>query len=509
MLQKFIVGLASLVVLGAAAGGGWWYAAERGWIAGKPSAPRSENFKRALDEHLRRTTVYYARPCAPVEMTRPQDGMGPTDIRFDWTPAAFRAVIDPRQPQLQHIGARYAFFAAQGYMDAKALADGATEYTLNWKGYAASTGQACFLMAGAERNAEILSFAWKRNENGVDVFEAIARTPHQNFEAWVLTSEFKKIFADQSLQRYLEPQPVAYEFAREERGFEVIAEEGRALTTRMGNAIRPEVLTKLAGGVTAERVRAALDAYLITPDGAARTRICLGLPESGQADENTLDGFRYRGPGGIEQPAPTFTYYNLLTRAPYHGADPLRGFVMMQKLEALGHASAETIPVFAFRDQPVAGAVRFTPSAAFIARYGSERCYPIGTTQVEEIVRFETLTETNLTPPFVARVVIKPFDEEAAKIVAALPHFARMQEVGGVLRGVLQYHDNVLKVVNVTTQYPVFHADVTAVQWPVVEAPLPPGGLFSPTPHAPVGTGANPSGSVRTVPPRVFAIPPR
>ena len=203
MLQKIIVGIASLIVLAAAAAGGWWYAAERGWIAGKPNSPRKENFKAALDEYLRRgPTSYYQRPCAPVDMIRPQDGMGPAEVRFDWTPAGFRGLVDPRQPQSQRAAQRYAYFAKQGYLAAKTLADGASEYTLTWKGYSASTGQPCFVMAGAERSSEVLSSAKKRTENGVDVYEVVARASHQNFEPWAQTPEFRQMYADQSLQRF-------------------------------------------------------------------------------------------------------------------------------------------------------------------------------------------------------------------------------------------------------------------------------------------------------------------
>jgi hypothetical protein len=239
----------------------------------------------------------------------------------------------------------------------------------------------------------------------------------------------------------------------------------------MRNAVRPEVLAKMAGGVTAERVRAALDTYLGSPQGAQQTRVCLRLPDAHQVDEGNLDTFRYRVPGGEEPPAPSLTFYNLLSRAPYQGQEPLRGYVMMQKFEALGFATSEKLPGQSFRMSPAAGAVRFTLTPAFLARYGNERCYPIGTAQVEELTSFEPLTETNLTPPFVARVKIKPFDEEAAKIVAAFPHFARMQEVGGVLRGMLQYQDNDLRVVNLNPQFPMFHPDVSAVRLPVVEGP--------------------------------------
>ena len=473
MLQKIIVGIASLIVLAAAAAGGWWYAAERGWIAGKPNSPRKENFKAALDEHLRRASNYYQRPCAPVDLSRPPDGMGQAEVRFDWTPAGFRGLVDPRQPQSQRSAQRYAYFAKQGYLTAKTLADGATEYALTWKGYSVSTGQPCFVMAGAERSAEVLSFARKRSENGVDVYEVVARASHQNFAPWAQTPEFKQLYADQSLQRFLEPQPVAYELARGDRGWEVIAEQGRPITAQVRNAVRPEVLARMAGGITAERVRAALDSYLGSPQGAQQSRVCLRLPEAQQVDEGNFDAIRYRVPGGEEPPAPSFTFYNLLSRAPYQGQEPLRGYVIMQKFESLGFATSEKLPGQSFRMSPAAGAVRFTLTPAFLARYGNERCYPVGTVQVEELASFEPLTETNLTPPFVARVKIKPFDEEAAKIVAAFPHFARMQEVGGVLRGMLQYQENDLRVVNVNPQFPVFHPDVSAVHLPTVEGPAP------------------------------------
>ncbi|MSP98135.1 MAG: hypothetical protein EXR29_13155 [Betaproteobacteria bacterium] len=94
---------------------------------------------------------------------------------------------------------RYAFFAKQGYFAAKTLPDGAIEYTLTWKGCAAPTGQACFQMASAERSVEVLSFAKKRTENGVDVYEVVVRAAHQNVEPWAQTPEFKQVFADQSL----------------------------------------------------------------------------------------------------------------------------------------------------------------------------------------------------------------------------------------------------------------------------------------------------------------------
>jgi hypothetical protein len=204
-------------------------------------------------------------------------------------------------------------------------------------------------------------------------------------------------------------------------------------------------------------------------------------------------------------PAPSLTFYNLLARTPYVGVEPLRGYAMMQKLEALGYATSETGPAASFRSQPAAGMVRFLPTEKFLARYAQERCFPVGTVQVEEIARFEPLVETNLTPPFVARVKIRPYDEEGAKIVAALPHFARMQQVGGVLRGSLQYQENELKVTSLNAQYPVYHPDVSNVRLPVIEAAPPPKGAPAPKPRAQTPPGkpgmyASPFGAPVTQP---------
>lgn len=475
-MQKLIVGLAALIVAAALAGGGWWFAADRGWIPGKPNSPRPENFKAALDAHLKRTTTYYNRPCAPVNAPRPPDGMGPKDVRWDWSPASFRAVVDPRRPSYDRADRRFAYLAQQGFFTANALPDGTTEYLLTWKGIAASTGQSCFAMAAADRAAEVLSFAKKRVENGVDVYEVVARVQLTSVEPWAKAPDFLEAFGKQQFQRYFEPPPVAYELARGEQGFEVIAEQGRPAQPRLvGGAVQPALLAKLAGGVTAERVKAALEAWAAGP-GAAQMRVCLRAPEPHEADENTLYSRTYPRPA-LPEPV-TLTYYNLLMR-PQHNANPLRGYLIMRKFEALGFASAELLPAADFKGQPAAGAVRFTLSPAFLQRYAPERerCWPVGTAQVDEVVRFDAIGESNLTPQFIARARIKPWDDEAKKVIEAFPHLARAQEVGGVVRGSLQYYDNELRVTSAHTQFPLYHPDAAEAKLPVVEPPPPPKGV--------------------------------
>ncbi len=478
MIQKIIVGLAALIVAAAAAGGGWWFAADRGWIPGKPNSPRAENFKAALDAYLKRSNSPYNRPCAPVNAPRPQDGMGPRDVRWDWSPASFRAVVDPRRPAYDRPERRFAYLAQQGFFTANALPDGTTEYLLTWKGMAASTGQSCFAMAASDRAAEVLSFAKKRVENGVDVYEVVARVQLTSIEPWAKAPEFLEAFGKQQFQRFFEPPPVAYELARGEQGFEVIAEQGRPAQARMGGAVQPALLAKLAGGITAERVKAALETWAAGP-GAQQMRICLRPPEQHEADEVTQPQRAYGSIGTMGAMAlaeqPTYTIYNLLMRPP-HNANPLRGYLILRKFESLGFARSDLLPASDFRGQPAAGAVQFTLLPAFVERFAPnrERCWPVGTAQVAEVVKFDPIGESNLTPQFIARAVIKPWDDEAKKVIEAFPHLARAQEVGGVIRGSLQYYDNELRVTSAHAQFPMYHPDAAEAKLPVVEPPPPP-----------------------------------
>ncbi len=72
---------------------------------------------------------------------------------------------------------RYTLLAKQGFFTPAPLGEGAVEYTLTWKGMAASPMQSCIQFASGVREAEVLSHEKKRSENGVDVYEVVARAP--------------------------------------------------------------------------------------------------------------------------------------------------------------------------------------------------------------------------------------------------------------------------------------------------------------------------------------------
>ena len=482
MLRNLVFGIATLIVAGSIAAGGWWFAAGQGWLPGRADAPRAENFKRALDAHLARTSSGpYARPCAPVQADRQRDGAGPKDIRWDWSPASFRHVVDPRVLQSQMQAPRYTLLAKQGFFTPAPLGEGAVEYTLTWKGMAASPMQSCIQFASGVREAEVLSHEKKRSENGVDVYEVVARARHTGLEPWAQTPEFRQAFGDGQLNAVFEPQPVTYQLARTAGRWEVISEQGRSVVQRAGS--RPEAIVKLVGSLSPEKVRGALEAWLASPQGLSAARVCLRLPDAQQADEISADPTR---PG---QEALTYTYYHLMTRQT-HQQEPLRGYLLMQKLVDLGLATAEPFGVASFRDMPAVGAVRFTPGAAFLDQYSRtrERCLPLGTLALDQVVHFDQPTEANASPQFLARVKARPLDERAAKILEAFPHYVRMQEVGAVLRGSLQFQDANVTVANGSVLLPVWHPDPAEARLPVIDAPPPPPPTRGAKPAPPLAT---------------------
>ena len=169
MTNRIVVVIAALIVLGAAGFGGWWLAATRGWIPGMPHSPRPENFKAALDEYYARTANMMARQCAALGYSPGQRQMGHPDTAFDWTPAGFLARVDGDQGRQPHLAKRLTLLEKHGHLQSRKAADGALEYLLPWKGYAASNGQGCFYLTSGEREAKILAGDKSRVENGVEI----------------------------------------------------------------------------------------------------------------------------------------------------------------------------------------------------------------------------------------------------------------------------------------------------------------------------------------------------
>jgi len=469
-MNSITVALAKLIVALAIAAGAWWIAAEQGWIPGRPDSPRAENFKRAIDQQLALQGGSRSRACAPLRVRRPANGMGPPGVRFDWTPAGFVIAVDARREPQPNLAPQIALLAAQGFFDSKPLADGAIEYALTWKGFAASPRQGCFEFAGNSYDTEVLSFKAKGVARDVELYEVIARPALRGIAAWAQTPEFRAAFGANTLRRILEPEPVAYELARVEGGFEVLTARGRPVRRR--GAMDPLLASRLAGDLTAERLRGAIDGWL-SGRGAQRARVCLQLPRANAADETNIRRAR-RARTTQDEPI-TYTFYNLLARQGRAADRVLAGYQSLRTLETLGYAKSELFPAEEFKGRAAAGAVRFTLSAEFAARLvaGGRACVPVGTVSVEEVLRFDPISASNPRPQFHARVALTAYDAEADALIKAYPHLARLQAVGGALRGKVRYEDRGIEVRSAQLMLPHYQPDLSGVSLPTVDADAP------------------------------------
>lgn len=486
-MKKTLITLLVLAILGGGSFGGWWVAADRGLIAGKPNSPRAENFKAAIDHHLAQgARNFHSQPCvsapaAPALQGTP--GGGFKDTRFDHTPAGFFASPDLRSDPGGSIKNRLAFLEKQGLLQSATNAGGGIEYTMTWRGFAASNGSGCFHVASAEREAKVIGFEKKRTENGVDIYEVTATALPQSVEAWAQTPEFKDLFPQQSgLLRQLNPDPVVYELARGDRGFTVISERGQPI--RSASSEQAAITAKLIGQLTAERVKVAAQSWMArSSEHTAGNRLCLQLPGANEVDQITPDP-RTTPPTAAATDL-SFDLYNLVNRELREGDPRLRSYAFLRRLESLGIARSELLNFSEFNGAPAQGGVRFVLPRSFTERFagGPRGCYVLGTLQVEEAIRFAPFSTGLPNPPFTARLALTPVDEDAKRIIAAFGHYSRVAEAGAVLSGVLNYKDGELQVGHAQLRLPAFHPDVSGLRLPAIQTGLS-------RPPAAAGTGA-------------------
>jgi len=472
-LKKSLLTLLVPAILGGGGFAGWWTAADRGLIPGKPNSPRAENFKTAVDNHLAQgARNFHSQPCVSVPVNPGAQGGGFKDTRFDHTPVGFFVSPDLRNDPGGSIKNRLAFLEKQGLLQSAMNTGGGTEFTMTWRGFAASNDNGCFHVASAEREAKVIGFEKKRTENGIDIYEVTASSPPKSIEAWAQTPEFKDLFPQQSgLLRQLNPDPLIYELARGETGFTVISERGQP--TRSPASEQAAITAKLVGKLTADRVKAAAQSWIArNSEHVANNRLCLQLPGAHEVDQITPDP-RVTPPTAAATDL-SFDIYNLVNRELREGDPRQRSHAFLRRLESLGIARSELLNFPEFKGAPAQGGVRFVLPRSFTERFagGPRGCYVLGTLQVEEVIRFAPFSVGQPNPPFTARLTLTPVDEDAKRIIAAFGHYSRVAEVGAVLTGTLNYKDGELQVGHAQLRLPAFHPDVSGLRLPVIQTGL-------------------------------------
>ena len=427
----------------------------------------------AIDDHLLTGgSLYYRYPkCVPLGYMpglKMYGRPGFEDARFDYTPAGFLVELDPNAANLRYdLQAKLKLLAKVGFLEEKPLPGGATRFTMTWKGFGASNGSGCFVTVEGEPSARIVSWSAKQSK-GIALYEVVARVFPGKPAAWTKSTPFEDAFGEAAL-RALEPKTKVFELAPSERGYTVISEDGRPVPVNRVDRALLEIYIRRAAPIDAETIATKLQAEL---DGrlAAQARLCLPLPQHGEADETDFYDSRYRSDTGVVRKTEAhFTYYNLPDAGALQRVQPLRGYAKMRKLEALGLATSEQIPATEFKNAPAAGAVRFTIGGGPLQGLldNPARCFMVGKLAVDRVLDFEPPRPWRTTSRFSARLKVVPVGTIGEKAIVLYGHFRRMAEVGVGIRYNMQLTAQGIRFSGRIEQL-AYDPDLTKVSLPVV-----------------------------------------
>lgn len=469
-MRNFGLAVAVLVVLGSLGASGWKYARNEGWVAGSPASPRPENFKRALDQYLPHTVEPRERLCANIGYaTGHARTLSFPDTQFYFSPPTYLARVGPEtSPRLRK---RLEHFAKHGYLKAAQGDGGLPEFTMTWKGFAASNGAGCLFLAGTERQATVLSHKRARVErDGEEIYEVVVKHAPVALEAWVADPDFRNLFENDgiSYKSEIDPVPAVFELARRKEGFRVLGEQavaGRRSVPKAASDAPP------VSGVEPKRLLGLIEAYIARGQGT-RNYACLNALAEG-SDETTYEAPPAPGHTG---PVKTVTFYNFPDRSGEALRPVLLGYEKMRRLESLGLATSRLLAVGEFGRRVAAGGVRFELSPALHELAVPARgCIAIGTVHAEEILVAEKFSAAVAQPRFWARMRLKTMAGREA-VAAKFGHVARMQDPGFPVWGTLEQSGSELQVTSLSYYFPEFYVDPAQTRLPIVEA------LVSPAP---------------------------
>jgi hypothetical protein len=398
------------------------------------TAADAAGFKRAIEEHVARTSVNFGRPCVNLWKIAPTKQPSFPDTRFDWAPASFIIRLDGETDPEGRLARVFGLAARHGYFERRKAPDGAPEYRMTWAGYAKTNGQGCFYTGSVEIEAAVQSF----ERQGVETWRVVATGRPRNLLPWASDPEFWQIFKSYSDSRY-EYGRNTYEVAR--RGVSLAVVDRRPPPDTLGiprfllmlqkRGPRPEQIAKEAGVLTRERVGATLADY-VTKGYAMSNRVCLRLPH--MVDETNLVEDSQTPEG--QAPAPLhFTIYNAAWR-PSGLVDATRNYDILTRLESAGVVTSERLSATEYRGQKANGAIRFTVTDAWRAMIPRNQpgCVLVGHVVPTEVLDFEQFTAINTRPAFVARTKFTPLPGREALLVR-FRNLERLSDPGGAMIG--------------------------------------------------------------------------
>lgn len=475
--------VAILVVLGSVGYGAWQYAQDQGWVAGSPSSPRAENFKRALDQYLPHTRDPQKRACASIRFPPGKNSQAHfPDTQFWFTPPTYLARLGSEVTPLAR--ERIELFTRHGYLQSQPGEAGTIEYTMTWKGYAASNGAGCMYLAGIERDVKVLSFRLARvDKSGDKIWEVLARPTPKRLEPWVSDPAFResvkrdeetfrsvpdeaarKVFSAE-LDRFgaeIDPAPVYFELSRQKGGFRVLGEKaaaGQLVAAPGASDARPIAPVETA------RLRGLIEAY-IEKGREGRGSYCLEIPGQG-ADEVRRDPPPVSGGVSVLASA---AFYNLPERSGAALRPVLIAYEKMRRMESLGLATSELLAVGEFNRRVASGGIRYNLTPEAKAMLSKERggCIRIGSLHLEEILQADQFSAAVPRPRFLARMRLR-VQEGREALAEKFGHLARMQDPGFPVMGILQLAGAEMEVASLSYAFPEFLPDLEQIHLPIIE----------------------------------------
>lgn len=419
---------------------------------------RAAEFQAVIDQFMSQVSKgYFGRSCVSVLPEPEAERSGSfKDTHYDNTPAGFRLSTDTLRDPKGMRKAQFAYLEKQGFFESASNASGGLDYSMTWKGYAQSSGNGCLFIHGIRRKTVISRIEDKTAENGATIHEVTARVLLDDIAPWAQGAEFNRLFPQHAaiLQKD-DFEPIVFDMTRGKTGMEIL--KTRRGTYHPPSAVKSRVSEKTAAPISTGQVRAAVESYVQTTlNATAAHKLCMKLPARNEVDQLNL-----ANPGNHASPDAlfaSFDIFNIPDRPRTELADKLRGTTWLRRMESLGLAKSKTLDNTNFGGVAALGGTRFEITGKVAERFAPELggCYPLNTYQVEAIISFDQIAPPANYGNVVARISVRPVDDDAKRIISTFGHFSRVAAVGVPLTGSMKMNNGSLQVTHARVQLPKF-----------------------------------------------------
>ena len=443
--------------------------ADNNLIAADSTLPPVGVFQAALNQHMEQLPKgYFGRTCVSAAPDSQSERRGTfKDTHFDHTPVGFLVSTDVMFDPNGARRAQLPYLEKQGFLESKPNKKGGIDYSMTWKGYAATNGYSCFFIHSDEREAKVIKVERKRADKGIEFYEVTAGWLLKGIEPWAQGEEFGRLFPYHVLGKIKPDRVIKYEMARGDRGFVIL--KVNDIEYQPPNFAQAALMAKMAGTLTPDQVRKAVASFVTEKlNASAENKLCLKLPGQDEVDQIILND--HKNDVDPNAPVAMFDVYHIPGRFRDDNAPKLRGYVRLRRLEALGLVHSRILNYSEFRGVAALGGVRFEVKKEAADKFAPNLrgCYALNSYRLEEIIRFDQFSPTGGSPGFIARVSVHPIDDDAMRAINEFGHFSRVAAVGAALIGGMTFKEGGLQVGRAQVRLPTFQPNVSEDMVPAI-----------------------------------------